>query len=106
MMLLRAFMTAAALCVPTCTIAYFATRVWDRFRDARWRIATEAGVVPVVIGFVAASALLLGGLTVFLPALLAAAQDATPPAGDDGLYAEPIIAGYGISRGTQQAEAA
>lgn len=29
-----------------------------------------------------------------------------PPAGDDGLYAEPIITGYGISRGTQQAEAA
>jgi chromate transporter len=54
-----AMLTAAALCVPTCTIAYFVTRVWDRFKHARWRIATEAGVVPVIIGFVAASALLI-----------------------------------------------
>ncbi len=54
-----AALTAAALCVPTCTIAYFVTRIWDRFRDARWRIATEAGVVPVVIGFVGASAFLI-----------------------------------------------
>lgn len=54
-----ALLAAAALCVPTCTIAFFATRVWDRFREARWRIATEAGVIPVVIGFIAASALLI-----------------------------------------------
>lgn len=54
-----AALTAAALCIPTCTITYFVTRVWDRFRDAPWRIATEAGVIPVTIGFVAASALLI-----------------------------------------------
>jgi chromate transporter len=54
-----ALLTAAALCIPTCTIAYFVTRVWDRFKHARWRIATEAGVVPVTIGFIAASALLI-----------------------------------------------
>jgi chromate transporter len=54
-----ALLTAAALCIPTCTITYFVTRAWDRFRDAPWRIATEAGVIPVTIGFVAASALLI-----------------------------------------------
>lgn len=54
-----ALLTTAALCVPTCTIAYFVTRVWDRFKDAPWRIAIQAGAVPVVIGFVAASALLI-----------------------------------------------
>jgi chromate transporter len=54
-----ALLTAAALCVPTCTITFFVTRVWDRFKDAPWRIATEAGVIPVTIGFVAASALLI-----------------------------------------------
>lgn len=54
-----AVLTAAALCVPTCTITFFVTRVWDRFKHARWRIATEAGVIPVTIGFVAASALLI-----------------------------------------------
>ena len=65
-----ALLTAAALCIPTCTIAYFVTRVWDRFKYARWRIATEAGVAPVTIGFVAASALLIaqaadGSVTAF-----------------------------------------
>jgi chromate transporter len=54
-----ALLTAAALCVPSCTITFFITRVWDRFKDAPWRIATEAGVIPVTIGFVAASALLI-----------------------------------------------
>jgi chromate transporter len=54
-----ALLATAALCVPTCTITYFVTRVWDRFRDAPWRIATQAGLVPVTIGFIAASALLI-----------------------------------------------
>jgi chromate transporter len=54
-----ALLTTAALCLPTCIIAYFVTRVWDRFKDAPLRIAIQAGVLPVVIGFIAASALLI-----------------------------------------------
>jgi len=54
-----ALLATAALCGPTCTIAYFVTRVWDRFKDAPWRIAIQAGVVPITVGFVAASALLI-----------------------------------------------
>jgi chromate transporter len=54
-----AMLATAALTVPTCTIAYLVTRAWDRFRDAPWRIATQAGLVPVTIGFIAASAYLL-----------------------------------------------
>ena len=54
-----ALLAAVALCGPTCTIAYFVTRVWDRFRDAPWRIAVQAGLVPVTIGFIAASAFLI-----------------------------------------------
>jgi chromate transporter len=54
-----ALLTAVALCVPTCTITYFVTRVWDRFKDAPWRKAVEAGVIPVTIGFIGASAFLI-----------------------------------------------
>jgi chromate transporter len=54
-----ALLATAALTVPTCTITYFVTRTWDRFKDAPWRIAMQAGAVPVTIGFVAASALLI-----------------------------------------------
>lgn len=48
-----------ALCVPTSILAFGAIRVWDRFRAARWRAVVQAGLVPIVVGFVAASGLLL-----------------------------------------------
>ncbi len=54
-----AVLATAALCVPTCGFTYFAARAWDRFKDAPWRMAIQAGVVPVTIGFVAATALLI-----------------------------------------------
>jgi chromate transporter len=49
----------AAMCGPTCVVAFFATRTWDRFKDAPWRIAIQAGLVPVSLGLIAASAFVL-----------------------------------------------
>jgi chromate transporter len=54
-----ALAATAALCGPTCVLTFFVTRAWDRFKDAPWRIATQAGLVPVTIGLIAASAFLL-----------------------------------------------
>jgi chromate transporter len=34
-------------------------RLWDRFRHARWRAQVQAGIMPVTVGLVAASALLI-----------------------------------------------
>ena len=34
-------------------------RVFDRFKDATWRIVIQAGLVPVTIGLIAASALIV-----------------------------------------------
>ncbi len=48
-----------AMCGPTCVLAFFATRTWDRHKDARWRIAIQAGLVPVSLGLIAASAFVL-----------------------------------------------
>jgi chromate transporter len=48
-----------AMCGPTCVLAYFVTRVWDRFKQARWRVAVQAGLVPLSIGLIAASAFVL-----------------------------------------------
>lgn len=45
-----------AICAPSGILAYFASRLWDRFRAARWRLAMQAGLVPVTIGLVAAGA--------------------------------------------------
>lgn len=51
-----ALVATAAMVGPTCVATYFITKVWDRFRDAPLRIAIQAGLVPVSIGLLAASA--------------------------------------------------
>jgi chromate transporter len=54
-----ALVTSAALCGPTCVLTYGMAHVWQRFKDAPWRIAIQAGLVPVAVGLVAASAYLI-----------------------------------------------
>ena len=49
----------AAMCGPTCTLAFVVARTWDRFKEARWRIAIQAGMVPLSLGLIAASAFVL-----------------------------------------------
>jgi len=48
-----------AMCGPTCVLAYFVTRIWDRFKHARWRVAVQGGLVPLSLGMIAASAFVL-----------------------------------------------
>jgi chromate transporter len=52
-----------AMCGPTCVLAYLMARTWDRFKEARWRIALQAGLVPVSIGLIGASAFVLARTT-------------------------------------------
>jgi len=54
-----ALVATAAICTPSCVLAYFVSRVWDRFREARWRRAVQEGLVPVTIGLVAAGGYIL-----------------------------------------------
>ena len=54
-----ALTTTLAMIVPTSIVAFYVGRIWHRFRQARWRIAIQAGVTPVTIGLVAASAYVL-----------------------------------------------
>src|SRR5947209_3112042 len=54
-----AAVATVAMCGPSCFLAYAVSRVFDRFRTARWRIAIQAGLVPVTIGLIAASALII-----------------------------------------------
>jgi len=49
----------SAMVVPTCMLAYFVARTWDRFKDAHWRMAVQAGLVPVSLGLIGASAFVL-----------------------------------------------
>jgi chromate transporter len=54
-----AAVATAALCGPTCFLAFVVARTWDRFKEARWRIAIQSGLVPVSLGLIAASAFVL-----------------------------------------------
>jgi chromate transporter len=54
-----ALVTTIAMCGPTAVLAHFFGRVWDRFKDARWRRAVQTGVVPISVGLVAAGAIVL-----------------------------------------------
>jgi len=54
-----AAVATGAMCGPTCVVAFFAARTWDRFKDARWRISIQAGLVPVSLGLIGASAFVL-----------------------------------------------
>ena len=68
-----------AMVVPTCTLAYVVARTWDRFKDARWRIAVQAGLVPVSLGLIGASAFVLARAAdhTIYAALITAATAAT-----------------------------
>ncbi|MGA9867534.1 MAG: chromate transporter [Acetobacteraceae bacterium] len=49
----------AALCLPASALTFVCAHVWNRMRDRPWRTIVQAGVVPVTVGLVMASAALL-----------------------------------------------
>jgi chromate transporter len=51
-----ALVATLAISAPSGILAYFVSRLWDRFRLAPWRVALQAGLIPVTIGLVAAGA--------------------------------------------------
>jgi chromate transporter len=54
-----ALVTTVAMCGPTCIFAFFFGALWERFKEARWREIVQAGVVPVSLGLIGASALVI-----------------------------------------------
>jgi chromate transporter len=54
-----ALVATLAMCGPTAVLAHFLGRTWDRFKDATWRTAVQEGLVPISIGLVGASAIVL-----------------------------------------------
>jgi chromate transporter len=67
-----AVVATLAMTGPTCIAAFLVGRVWDRFRTAHWRIAIQAGLVPVSLGLMAASAYVIVQATdqSWLPAVI------------------------------------
>jgi chromate transporter len=54
-----ALVVTLAMCGPTAVLALFLGRTWDRFKDAKWRVVVQDGLVPISIGLVGATAIVL-----------------------------------------------
>ena len=54
-----ALVATAALCAPACLLTFVVVRVWDRIQQSPWRATVQAGLAPVTVGLIAASAFLL-----------------------------------------------
>jgi chromate transporter len=54
-----AIVATLALCAPSCLLTYWVAKLWDRHREARWRVALGAGLAPVAVGLVFSSAYVL-----------------------------------------------
>jgi chromate transporter len=54
-----AFASTMAICLPPALVAYFVARVWDRIRGTAWRVQIQAGLTPIMVGLMAASAYIL-----------------------------------------------
>ncbi len=50
-----ALIAVVAVLGPSSLLMYIACRTWDRFRDAKWRIAFERGMGPVSLGLLFSS---------------------------------------------------
>ena len=54
-----AAVTTFAICGPASVFTYFVAHLWDRFRDARWRIVVQRALAPVTVGLMFASGYVL-----------------------------------------------
>lgn len=52
-----AFVAALAMYLPPAVLTWFASRAWNRSREAKWRVAVERGLAPVTVGLIFASGL-------------------------------------------------
>jgi chromate transporter len=51
--------TTLAIFGPSSIVTVIALRLWRRFKDKPWRAAVQAGLVPISVGLVAASATII-----------------------------------------------
>ncbi|HEX7645703.1 MAG TPA: chromate transporter [Burkholderiaceae bacterium] len=54
-----ALVATFAMCLPSSLLVYGFTRVWDRYKEAYWRVVVQNGLVSVTVGLVLASGYVL-----------------------------------------------
>lgn len=56
-----ALLATLAFSIPGAVLAYGVTRVWQRLRNAAWQARFKAGLAPITVGLIAATATILAG---------------------------------------------
>lgn len=54
-----ALVATLAISAPSCVLTFVVSRIWQRFRDAPWRVAVQDGLVPVTVGLMLAGGYLI-----------------------------------------------
>lgn len=54
-----AVVATVAMCVPSCVLTFAVSGIWERFRDAPWRLAIQDGLVPITVGLMLAGGYLI-----------------------------------------------
>jgi chromate transporter len=54
-----AVVATGAVCAPSSILTYAVSRIWQRFRGARWRRTVEDGLIPVTVGLMLAGGYLI-----------------------------------------------
>jgi len=54
-----AVVATGAVCAPSSVLTYAVSKVWQRFRGARWRDVVEDGLVPLTVGLMLAGGYLI-----------------------------------------------
>jgi chromate transporter len=54
-----ALVATICMCGPACALAFHIVRAFHHFRESRWAIAVQAGLIPISVGLVAATALIV-----------------------------------------------
>ena len=54
-----ALVATIAMFSPSAVVTFVASRAWERFRDAKWRIAAEKGLAPITVGLLLASGMVI-----------------------------------------------
>jgi chromate transporter len=56
---LGALVATLGMCGPSSVLAYYVSGTWEKFKYARWRIAIQAGLIPVSLGLIGAAGLIV-----------------------------------------------
>ena len=54
-----AVVATLAMCGPSSVLAYYVSGAWEKFKYARWRMAIQAGLIPVSVGLIGAAGIVV-----------------------------------------------